>query len=96
LLAWIIESFDEKKQLITNTKIYDLLNSIFNIGESSASPDIFYFNFFKKCYERKAFGDIVGLFREIPSSDKILSDARDLLQHLVRLEAFIVSLTISG
>ena len=86
LLAWIIESFDEKKELITNTKIYDVLNSIFNIGESSASPDIFFYSFFKKCYEQKAFGDIVGLFREILSSDKILSDTRDLLQHLVRLE----------
>ena len=86
LLAWIIESFDEKKQASAITKMYDGLNSIFDLGESSASPDIFYCSFFKKCYERKAFDDIVGLFREILSSDQILSDTRDLLQELVRLE----------
>jgi hypothetical protein len=81
LVAWSIESkYPDRSENAIN-EIYNLMQE--NFSESSASNDIFFSIFYRKCRDAGLFPDIVALTRRLLELDKPITDFPQIFQHLM-------------
>ena len=85
LLAWIIESNKPQKRRIAIDEVYNLIHSLLTIKEDSPSTTIFYYHFFRNCWEKRVFDKLIQRILNIADSNRAIKNIRELFECLVDL-----------
>jgi hypothetical protein len=85
LLAWLIKSINPEEQVKAENEIFNLIDSLLTVKEDSSSATSFYSQFFRKCKEKGAFGEIVQHIIDVLHSKHIINSMQELFEHVADL-----------